>query len=111
MNSENTNQKPERMNMYLGVGTSKPSEKNKEYKQGVDHAFLIFVLAPDLDDAKALAVNHLESTAWMDVQIDKMDPVNVEALKQAQPQVMDAYNLALEAGSHAMILEAPKQTH
>ena len=91
--------------MYLGLGTAKPSDKNIDYIKGVDHAVLIFTLAADFEKANKVAVEHLESTGWQEVVIDKMNPVDVAAIQEAQPEVKAAYELALKDGSHAMVLD------
>jgi hypothetical protein len=91
--------------MYLGLGTASPSDKNIEYIPGVTYALLIFTLADDFENAKALAIEHMESTGWENVIIDKLNPVNGDAIKKAQPEVQTAYDLAVKDGSHAMVLD------
>jgi len=70
--------------MYLGLGTAIPSDKNIDYIQGVNHALLIFTLAADFEKANALAVEHLNATGWQEVIIDKMNPVDINAIQDAQ---------------------------
>ena len=91
--------------MYLGLSTATPSDKNIDYIQGVNHAILIFSLAENFDKANALAIEHLETTGWEKIVIDKLNPVDVKAIEDAQPEVKDAYQLALKDGSHAMVLD------
>jgi hypothetical protein len=91
--------------MYLGLGTAIPTDKNIDYIQGVNHAILIFSLAADFEKANKVAAEHLSSTGWQEVIIDKMNPVDVAAIQEAQPEVQAAYELALKDGSHAMVLD------
>lgn len=89
--------------MYLSIGTakSKGTEQNQEYP------ILVFSLADTDANAKTLAVEHMQSTGWENVTIDKTDPVELEAIKKAQPEISDAYKLALNAGSHGMVIGKP----
>lgn len=94
--------------MYLGLGTAAPNEKNTNYKLGINYAVLIFAQAESFDDANDVAKDHMESTGWQEVVIDKMNPVDVNSLAKAPDEVMNAYEFALADGSHGMVLEAPK---
>jgi len=91
--------------MYLGLGTATPGDRNIEYIPGVNYALLIFTLADDFENAKSLAIEHMEATGWENVIIDKLNPVNGDAIKKAQPEVQAAYDLAFKDGSHAMVLD------
>jgi len=90
--------------MYLGVGTAIPGEKNMEYAVAKRHALLVFVLAPSLEKAKMLAQQHFESAHWDSVLIDRINAVDIEALNQAQPEIINAYELAVRDCSHGMVL-------
>ena len=90
--------------VFLGVGTAKPTKKNTEYVPDKNHAVLVFSLARSVDKAMILAKEHFESTGWEDVLIDKMNPVDIDALNKAQPEVINAYELAVKEGSHGMVL-------
>ena len=91
--------------MYLGLGTAMPSDKNLDYIQEVNYAVLVFVTANSFEDANKRATEHLESTGWENVVMDKMNPVDGSAISEAQPEVKAAYELAVKDGSHAMILD------
>lgn len=91
--------------MYLALGTAIPSDRNIDYIPGVNYAVLIFVFAENFDKAKALAIEHMQSTAWENIIIDKLNPVDSNAIKQAQAEVQAAYALAERDGSHAMVLD------
>lgn len=91
--------------MYLGLGTAIPSDRNIDYIPGVNYAVLIFTLAEDFDKAKALAIDHMESTGWENIVMDKLNPVDVNAIEQAQAEVKEAYAMAEKDGSHAMVLD------
>lgn len=95
--------------MFLGLGTASPNEKNLDFSQGVSYAILIFVFAASVEKATDIAKQHLQATQWKGIHIDKMDPVDIEAIRKAQPEVFKAYEIALRDGSHAMVLEQPKQ--
>lgn len=90
--------------MYLCVGTAKPSKKNTQYAFEKNHALLVFVKANSIESGTALATEHLEATEWMEVVIDKCDLINPEAINNAQPEILNAYKLALKDGSHGMVI-------
>jgi|GEM_PF-5137999 len=94
--------------MYLGIGTAIAKKDNVHYRPEVNYALLVFVQEKDFDSATKLAKQHLDATGWQNIMIDKLNPVDVNALSQAPPEVMTAYEIALVDGSHAMILEAVK---
>ncbi len=89
--------------MYLCLGTARPSEKNTQYVAGKNYPVLVFALGSTVENAEALAVDHLKSTEWLNVVIDKAKPIDIEALNTAQPEVVNAYKLALKDGSHGMV--------
>ena len=91
--------------MYLSVGTAKPSGENSVYTEGKNHALLVFAQANSLNEALGLSREHLESTGWQEVLIDKTDPIDAEAIKSAQPEIQSAYQSALKDGSHGMVLQ------
>lgn len=91
--------------MYLALGTAIPSDRNIDYIPGVTYAVLIFALAEDFDSAKTLAIDHMQSTAWENIMIDKLNPVDSTAIEKAQAEVKAAYALAEKDGSHAMVLD------
>jgi len=96
--------------MFLGLGTATPEEKNINFTQGLRYAVLVFVFEKTQEQANKIAKEHLEGTGWKDVLIDKINVVDGEAIQQAQPDVIKAYEIALRDGSHAMVLEQPKST-
>jgi len=91
--------------MYLCLARAKPTKASSLYTQGKNYPLLVFALSPSVKTATALAVEHLESTGWMEVEVDKVDPVDVNAIKNAQPEVVSAYEIALKDGSHGMALD------
>lgn len=95
--------------MYLGVGTAIPNERNVDYSVGKRHALLIFVLATSLENARTLAKRHFETTNWDAVLIDRINAVDTAAIQQAQPDIINAYELALRDGSHGMVLNRQDQ--
>ena len=91
--------------MYLSVGTAKPSSENSVYTEGKNHPLLVFAQANSEKEALGLSREHLESTGWQEVLIDKTDLVDAEAIKAAQPEIQSAYQSALKDGSHGMVLQ------
>lgn len=94
--------------MYLSVGTAKPDGDNSLFTPDKAHPLLVFALGATLGEAAVLSREHLESTGWQDVLLDKTNPVDVDAIKAAQPEVQAAYEKALKEGSHGMALHTIK---
>jgi len=94
--------------MYLSVGTAKPSSENSLYTKGKNQPLLVFAQASSVNEAISLAREHLESTGWEEVLMDKTDPIDAEAIKTAQPEIQSAYQAALKDGSHGMALQSIK---
>ncbi|PCI48483.1 MAG: hypothetical protein COB51_04905 [Moraxellaceae bacterium] len=91
--------------MYLSVGTAKPTSENSVYTEGKMHPMLVFAQASSVNEALGVSREHLESTGWQEVLIDKTDRIDAEAIKAAQPEVQSAYQSALKDGSHGMVLQ------
>ncbi|PCJ14981.1 MAG: hypothetical protein COB04_13930 [Gammaproteobacteria bacterium] len=94
--------------MYLSVGTAKPNSDNSLYTKGKNQPLLVFAQANSVNEAIGLSREHLESTGWEEVLMDKTDPVDAEAIKSAEPEVQNAYQSALKDGSHGMALQTLK---
>jgi hypothetical protein len=69
---------------------------------------LVFVLAPSPDAADRLAIEHLQSTGWSDVELEERGEVDVERLN-GEADLVNAYERCLTAGSAGIIFEDPLQ--
>ena len=76
------------------------------YPPGEKHIALVFVLASSEDAADQIAIEHLESTGWSNVELEERGTVNVERLG-GEPDLVRAYERCLTAGSAGIIFEDP----
>lgn len=95
-------------NMYLSLGTAMPGADNTQFHSGKTYPVLVFALSDNEKNAEALAIEHMQTTGWSDVRLDKTDPVDVNAIRTAQAEILNAYKTALDIGSHGMVIGKPE---
>jgi hypothetical protein len=89
--------------MYLCLGNAVANKSDSKYQAGDKHAIIVFKLATDTNNAKSGSIEHMESLGWNLVTIDKIAKVESETLNTAEPEVISAYEDALEFGAHGFI--------
>ena len=76
------------------------------YSPGEKHIALVFVHASSAEDADQAAIEHLESTGWSQVTLERRGEVDPEGLN-GEPDLVNAYERCLVAGSAGIIFEDP----
>jgi len=93
--------------MYLCLGDAVANDRECRYPQGERHEVLVMSLAEDEEEARRVGLGHMEKTGWIRVNFDQIAKLDIEALNGAEPGISEAYENALEVGSHGWISKDP----